>query len=118
MKLLADESVDAPIVACLRAAGHEVISIAEETPGIEDSQVLHRALAEQCVLLSADKDFGELVFRHQLPHVGVLLLRFAGLSTQQKCDLTKYAVEKHGETLPEAFSVLTIDALRIRKHPS
>ena len=78
MKLLADESVDWPIIARLRDDGHDVPAIAEDSPGLPDLGVLARAHAEGVVLITGDKDFGELVYRQKLPHAGVLLLRLAG----------------------------------------
>ena len=63
MKLVADESVDAQIVEGLRTSGHEVIYFAELAPGTEDRDVLAVANGSQALLLTADKDFGELVFR-------------------------------------------------------
>lgn len=118
MKLLADESVDLPIIVRLRADDHEGASIAEESPGIMDDEVLNRAYGERVLLLTGDKDFGELVYRHQFPHAGILLIRLAGQSESEKCDLVSIAVQNHGPKLPEAFSVLTADALRIRNSPA
>ncbi len=63
MILLADESVDRQIVERLRTDGHAVRYIAEIEPGISDDIVLDMAYQETDVLLTADKDFGELVFR-------------------------------------------------------
>ena len=84
MRVLADESVDGPVVARLRSDGHEVACIAEDTPGLADDAVLARGYGEGIVLLTADKDFGELVYRHHLPHAGVLLLRLSGLDETAK----------------------------------
>ena len=63
MKFVADESVDAGIVRALRLAGHEVLSIAEMATRLPDSGVLALAIDHQVPLITADKDFGELVFK-------------------------------------------------------
>ena len=118
MKLVADESVDGPIVARLRDDGHEVVSISEESPGARDEAVLKRAWDAGLVLVTADKDFGELVYRQRLPHAGVLLLRLTGLDEAEKCNAVARAVADRGPELPGAFSVLTADTLRIRRDPS
>ena len=115
MKLLADESVDAPIVAQLRQDGHEVASIAEESPGLKDEAVLDRAYRDGIVCLTADKDFGELVYRQRLPHAGVLLLRLTGLSELAKCEIVSRIVTEHTEELANGFSVLTGNDLRMRR---
>ena len=83
MKLVADESVEGPTVYGLRAAGHEVLFIAEISPGIEDTAVLQLARREEALLLTADKDFGELVFRNREPHYGVLLIRSVDRTLEQ-----------------------------------
>lgn len=67
MKLLADENLDLTVVARLREAGHQVIAVAEMEPGISDDVVLDRANAEAAMLLTEDKDFGELAFSRILP---------------------------------------------------
>jgi predicted nuclease of predicted toxin-antitoxin system len=117
MKLLADESVDRPIIARLRTDGHEVASIAEDSPGAGDAEILARAFAESVVLLSSDKDFGELVFRHRHQHAGVLLLRLAGLDEAAKCETVSRAIAEHGGDLPRSFAVLGPDLLRVRQDP-
>jgi predicted nuclease of predicted toxin-antitoxin system len=72
LKIVADESVEGPTVSALRAAGHQVLFIAETSPGIEDAEVLGIARPEKALLLTADKDFGELVFRNRETHSGIL----------------------------------------------
>jgi predicted nuclease of predicted toxin-antitoxin system len=81
---VADESVDRQIVEAVRRLGYAVVSIAESAPGIADENVLGRANDAQSVLLTADKDFGELVFRQCRLHAGVVLLRLAGLASAAK----------------------------------
>lgn len=81
MTFVADESVDRQIVDSLRGLGHEILSIAETAPGIADKQVLNRTRNTRSVLLTADKDFGELIFRQRRLHSGIVLLRLAELVT-------------------------------------
>ena len=61
MKIVADENVDKEIVDRLRADGHNVVFITEDDPGIDDQTVLNRSLKIDGVLLTADKDFGDLI---------------------------------------------------------
>ncbi len=65
MNLLADESVDRQIVERLRQDGHHLLAVAEMAPGVPDDVVLERANQETALLLTADKDFGELVYRQK-----------------------------------------------------
>jgi predicted nuclease of predicted toxin-antitoxin system len=72
MNFLADESVDRPIVERLRQEGHQVSYIAELGPGMSDDAVLNLANQQTALLLTADKDFGEMVFRQRLHTHGVV----------------------------------------------
>ena len=87
MKLLADEGVDRPIVDQLRQAGHQVFYVAEMDPSISDERVLELANEQGALLITADKDFGELVFRLGRIHAGAVLLRLAGLAPDTKAHI-------------------------------
>lgn len=78
MNLLANENFPRGAVEALRQAGHDVLWIRTECPGITDPEVLVRAVNECRVLLTFDKDFGELAFRAGLPSgCGVVLFRIS-----------------------------------------
>lgn len=115
MNLVADESVDQPIVDRLRQDGHTVLSIADLDPGIADNAVLRLADQNSALLLTADKDFGELVFRMGNIHTGVALTRLAGLSPETKARIVSAAFADHGNDLPSAFSVVSPGRIRIRR---
>jgi len=83
VRIVADESIDKQIVDRLRSDGHEVLFVAELEPGIDDLTVLARSREANAVLLTADKDFGELVFRQHLVYSGVMLIRLCRSSTHQ-----------------------------------
>ena len=116
MILLADESVDRKVVSRLRQDGHEVLYVAELEPGITDDTVLERANERSALLLTADKDFGELVFREgRLTTNGVVLLRLAGLSSERKAELVVAAFEEHGAEFQNSFSVIGPGRIRVRQ---
>jgi predicted nuclease of predicted toxin-antitoxin system len=83
VKLLADEGVDSAIVTRLRSDGHDVVYVAELSPGITDEAVLELANADERIPMTADKDFGELVFRLRRVAFGILLVRLPGLPSQK-----------------------------------
>nr|WP_315870903.1 DUF5615 family PIN-like protein [Trichocoleus desertorum] len=89
--------------------------MAEMEPGITDDVVLAIATQESALLLTSDKDFGELVFRLRQLTSGVILLRLGGLSPAQKADIVAQVIAQHAEELPEAFTVITEKTVRIRK---
>lgn len=115
MNFVADESVDQPIVDRLRCDGHQVWSVAEMTPGISDDAVLSLANREDALLLTADKDFGELVFRQRLITSGVILIRLAGLSEARKAETVAFAINKHGDEMQQLFTVITPGIIRFRR---
>lgn len=76
MRFLANENLPGDAVAALRAAGHELAWTRTEAPGSADSEVLARAVRDNRILLTFDKDFGELVWRAGLPATsGIILFR-------------------------------------------
>lgn len=84
MRFLANENFPLPSVRLLRQAGYDLASVTEDSPGIEDAQVLSRAADEQRVILNFDRDYGELIYRLRLPSpTGVLYLRFRPLRNFQ-----------------------------------
>jgi predicted nuclease of predicted toxin-antitoxin system len=103
MNLVADESVDQPIVARLRQDGHHVWYVAEVEPSISDDAVLDVANREAAVLLAADKDFGEMVFRQRRFTGGIILIRLAGLSSAHKASIVAVMVRQHSSELPNGF---------------
>lgn len=115
MKLLADENMDASVIAGLRKAGHEVIAISEMEPGVPDETVLARANSEAALLVTEDTDFGELAFRLRLVHHGVLLVRLAGLPAPTKTSMLLRIIDVHEASLVGNFSVISPGTVRIRR---
>ena len=114
MRFIADEGVEARIVERLRFEGHDVDYVAELAPGITDDEVLDFANTGRRVLITVDKDFGELIFRLRRVAAGVLLVRLAGLSSDDKAALVAAAVRDYGDQMPGAFAVISPSAIRIR----
>lgn len=115
MNFLADENINEQIVERLRKDGHEVWSVVEMEPGISDDRVLDLANQENALLLTGDKDFGELVFRLGRITSGVVLIRLLGLSNESKAAIVANMIGQHAQELPGAFTVITPTTIRIRK---
>lgn len=76
LRLLLNENIPFEAVKALQAEGHDVVWIRIAAPGISDESVLAKALADERILVTFDKDFGELAFRYGLPAAcGIILLR-------------------------------------------
>jgi predicted nuclease of predicted toxin-antitoxin system len=92
---LADENIDREIVERLRADGHDVLWVAELDRGLDDEAVLAMASKDGRALVTADKDFGELVFRQGRASAGVILIRLAGVAPQRKAITVSRTVAAH-----------------------
>ena len=117
-RLLADENVPAIVVAVLRSDGHDVAWIRDVGPSWPDDQVLALAIAEARVLLTFDKDFGELAFlRGRTATPGVILLR---PSLQSPDHLARFAraVLAQGHSWHGHFAVAEEGRLRLVPLPS
>src|SRR5438309_500077 len=115
MKLLDDENIDRRIVDRLRHDGHEVDWVAELSPSVSDEDVLSRATDANAVLVTEDKDFGELVYRRGLSPSGVLLIRLEGVDNVAKAEVVSQAVRENEAELPGAFAVVSPEPVRLRR---
>lgn len=113
-KIVADESVDAQIIHRLREDGFSVLSIAEISPSASDDAALKLAYDEAALLLTADKDFGALVFRQKQLAKGVVLTRLAELLPNSTPDVVSRAFKDHGSEFDGNFTVITPGDVRIR----
>ncbi len=66
MKIIADENLHRQIVRTLRSSGFDVLSIQEECAGIDDDEIIHKFSGEDAIIITQDKDFGDLVFLQKI----------------------------------------------------
>jgi predicted nuclease of predicted toxin-antitoxin system len=97
------------------STANRVAYVAEMSPGIMDETVLMESRISESVLVTADKDFGELVFRQRQASTGVLLIRLLGLGLAMKAVVVSRAIQEHGQELAGAFAVLSPGNIRIRR---
>jgi predicted nuclease of predicted toxin-antitoxin system len=117
MTFLADENFPRPALLALRKAGWDVFSIAEECPGVPDEDVAALCEDQRRILLTFDKDFGELVFHRGLPAgSGVVLFRIPPDSPEKAADVALALVQSQPD-LAGLFCVVTRDRIRIRIRP-
>lgn len=114
MKFLADEGIDRSIVDGLRVIGFDVYYVIEEVRGLDDETILQIAIDEKRILITKDKDFGELVFRLNKGHAGVVLLRLEGMSTRERADMVGSLILKYKMQLQNSFTVIQKKVIRIR----
>jgi len=115
VRWLADECVAGRLVEYLRAGRHDVEYAAETAQRASDGELLTRAEGGRRLLLTEDKDFGDLVFRQSRVVPGVVLLRIDPLRPEMRWERLQAAVDQFGEGLFGRYTV--IDEGRIRSRP-
>jgi predicted nuclease of predicted toxin-antitoxin system len=117
MRLLANENFPADAVDALRGQGHDVVWIRTEAPGSRDDEILARARGEDRVLVTFDKDFGELAFRSKLPaSCGIILFRIRPRSPEFIAHLTALAIGSRDDWVGH-FAVIEETRIRMRDLP-
>jgi len=114
LKFLADECCDAGLVTSLRDSGYDVTYVAEQKAGSPDDEVLLNAYNKGRILLTEDKDFGELAYRLRKPSVGIVLIRIDVKDRHMKWPRLKTLIENYERRLPGHFVVIHIDKFRFR----
>lgn len=117
MRLIVNENLSGTVVCDLRQRGHDVAAVKECMRGATDAAILARAQAEDRIVVTQDKDFGELAFRSGLPaQCGVVLFRLAGADPD--CDNRRVleVLESRSDWVGN-FAVVTDDRIRIRPLP-
>ena len=98
----------------LVAQGHDVLSALERNPRATNEEILALAMEERRILVTEDKDFGELVFVRRLPHT--CIVRFVGMTVTEKVTAMQDLIEQHAEAMSEgALIVVTSRRVRIRQ---
>ena len=114
MRFLADENVSRLVIRRLQASGFDVISIGEARSGTPDRVVLETANAEDCILITEDRDFGELVVRQRLGVRGIILLELDRLSNVAEAEAVVHVVNVHAESLLGHLVVIEPGRVRLR----
>jgi hypothetical protein len=117
VRFLADESCDFAVVRALRAAGHDVTAVAEERPGLRDRDVMARAEGEGRVVITEDKDFGQLAFSGGAWAVGCLFLRYPADARSSMGGDIVGLVHSIGARIPGSFVTAEPGRIRITRLP-
>lgn len=114
MQVLVDVSAGQAIAGALSALGHDVLAVRDRDPRMLDVDILAWAVADKRLVVTIDKDFGELVFRTGQAHTGVLLLRVDAACNTEKVRIITEIFNQFADQLPGKFSVYQDGRLRIR----
>jgi predicted nuclease of predicted toxin-antitoxin system len=114
MRFLVDECTGSHVARHLSALGHDVFSVFDSARGDTDDEVLARALAEQRILITNDRDFGDAVFRDGKLHCGIVLLRLEVEITGRKIAVLDRLLAQWSAELPGRFVVVSESRVRFR----
>jgi predicted nuclease of predicted toxin-antitoxin system len=115
VRLVADENCDFSVVIDLRLAGYDVVSITEQMAGADDETVIDFARSERRLLLTEDKDFGQLVFAAAKQNSGVILIRYPASARSTLSAAVLKLLSDSGESLYSRFAVLEPGRVRVTR---
>jgi len=115
LKFLVDVGVSRKVEQWLRKHGYDIKSVRDIDPRMSDKGILKMAASERRMVITMDKDFGELVYNSGLPHGGVLLLRLEEARSDEKVKIIDRILERYSDKLSDNFCVFKDGKLRVRK---
>ena len=115
LKFLVDVGVGKKVERWLLNHGYDIKCVRDIDPRMPDREILKIAVYEARMVLTMDKDFGELIYNSGLPHAGVLLLRLEDAGVDEKIEIVEKVLNKYSDKLLKKFSVFKDGRLRIRK---
>lgn len=115
LKFLVDVGVGKKVEDWLLRNEYDVKAVRNINPKMDDDKILSIAVSENRMVVTMDKDFGELVYHSGLPHYGVLLLRLEGVKADEKVKTIEKILIKYSDRLLNNFCVFQYGRLRVRK---
>ena len=115
MRFIVDECTGPTVAQWLRQNGHDVFSVYEEARGLDDESILQKAATDDRVLITNDKDFGEMIFRQRREHKRVVLLRLQDERSPNKIEVLEHLLERYADQITRSFVVATESAVRIAR---
>jgi predicted nuclease of predicted toxin-antitoxin system len=115
MRFLVDECTGPLVAEWLRAQGHDVFSVYEDARGADDVEIIQKAFAEDRILVTNDKDFGEKVYRERHPHKGVVFMRLDDERVESKIATLRKLLENYSDQLADRFVVVTETRVRFAR---
>lgn len=117
MRLLADECLDGRLVTWLRDQGHDVLAVSDKHPGIRDREVAALAIREDRIVITEDKDFGEIAVRGGGPIPGIILLRDVGPDLADVTAALRVILSDPDARLRGGLAVIRRGRIRLRQLP-
>jgi predicted nuclease of predicted toxin-antitoxin system len=115
MKFIVDESTGPAVAKWLAGLGYEIFSVHNQLRGADDETILKKAIEEEWVLITNDKDFGEMVYRQGLLHHGIILMRLVDERSANKIKILQKLLAQFADLIIDSFVVVTESNVRITK---
>jgi len=115
MRFLVDECTGPAVAVWLRDQNHDVFSVFDEARGMDDNDIIQKALQEHWILITNDKGFGDKVYRDGRLHQGVILLRLEDERSASKIQVLSRLLEAYLDKLPNSFLVVTEKRVRFAR---
>jgi predicted nuclease of predicted toxin-antitoxin system len=115
LRFLIDVGVGKKVEDFLDKSGYDILSARQINPRISDSEIIDIAAKDNRIVITVDKDFGELIYNSGLMHKGILLLRTENCNGDKKVRILSEILRYYSEELKENFCVFSKDRLRIRR---
>ena len=112
MKFLADANIESKVVQFLRNSGYDVKWVLEDNPFLSDEDILEISYKEKRILITNDKDFGELVYKDYRNTFSIILLRVEQNDVMVKIKIVENPITKHKDKIENKFSVANKNKIR------
>jgi predicted nuclease of predicted toxin-antitoxin system len=113
MRFIVDECTGSNLAEFLKQKDHEVISVFDDLRGVTDDFILEKCFSENYILITSDKDFGEMVFRMSHKHKGIILIRCSPNNFQTRIEVLSKLLDNYKLNIENNFVVVTNTKVRI-----
>jgi predicted nuclease of predicted toxin-antitoxin system len=112
MRFIVDECTGTSVAKWLREQGHEVFSVFDDAKGSTDDEILKKAASEGWILVTIDKEFGEMIFRKRQPHHGVIFMRLSDERPVRKIAVLEQLLKNYSDRIEDQFVVVSETKVR------
>ena len=115
MRFIVDECTGTKVAEWLRVQNYEVFSVFDQMRGAEDDQIIQKASAEDWILITNDRDFGEKVYREHHAHHGIVFMRLDDERAANKIAVLQRLLANYADKLSDSFVVVTETRVRFAR---
>ncbi len=113
--IIVDENVDQLLIDQLKESSYKIISIRDQHAGISDREVIEIAKIHQGIVITEDKDFGELVFSYYIRGCSVILLRYGKPDHDKIVNKVLKGLDECAKSREHLFITITNKKIRMRR---